>query len=41
VISVAHHGDVGVLSDALAEREQAPRKRLPVVDIAQFGGWKN
>ncbi|WP_321795035.1 nitroreductase family protein [Caballeronia sp. J97] len=41
VISVAHHGDAGVLSEALAEREQAPRKRLPVGDIARFGAWKN
>jgi nitroreductase len=41
VISVAHHGDAGGLSEALAEREQAPRKRLPVGEIAQFGGWKN
>jgi nitroreductase len=41
VISVAHHGDAGVLPEALAEREQAPRKRLPVVGIAQFGAWEN
>lgn len=41
VISVAHHGDAGALPEALAEREQAPRKRLPVANIAQFGAWDN
>ncbi|BCQ27417.1 nitroreductase family protein (plasmid) [Caballeronia sp. NK8] len=41
VISVAHHGDARALSEALAEREQAPRKRLPIGEIAQFGAWKS
>ncbi|BAO89761.1 nitroreductase family protein [Caballeronia cordobensis] len=40
VISVAHHGDAGALPAALAERERAPRARLSLADIAQFGGWK-
>jgi len=41
VISVAHYGDKATLSEPLAEREQAPRKRLPVSEIAQFGTWEN
>ncbi|MDR5818794.1 nitroreductase family protein [Caballeronia sp. LZ033] len=39
MISVAHHGDAQALPDALAERELAPRARLPIGQIAQFGGW--
>ena len=41
VISVAHHGDAAALPEALAERERAPRRRLPIGEIAQFGAWKN
>ncbi|SAK68476.1 nitroreductase [Caballeronia catudaia] len=40
VISVAHHGDARALPSALAERELAPRARLSLEDIVQFGGWK-
>ncbi|SAK96606.1 oxidoreductase [Caballeronia hypogeia] len=39
IISIAHHGDARALPDALAERELAPRARLALNDIAQFGGW--
>ncbi|BCQ26855.1 nitroreductase family protein [Caballeronia sp. NK8] len=39
MISVAHHGDAQSLPTALAEREHAPRARLPLERIAQFGGW--
>ncbi|MDR5758463.1 nitroreductase family protein [Caballeronia sp. LZ035] len=39
MISVAHHGDSQSLPAALAEREHAPRARLPLGKIAQFGGW--
>ncbi|MDR5784648.1 nitroreductase family protein [Caballeronia sp. LZ065] len=39
MISVAHHGDAQSLPAALAEREHAPRARLPLGQIAQFGGW--
>jgi nitroreductase len=38
-ISVAHHGDAQSLPAALAERETAPRARLPLEDIAFFNGW--
>ncbi|SAK67825.1 nitroreductase family protein [Caballeronia ptereochthonis] len=40
VISVAHHGDAQALPAALAEREAAPRARLPLDEIARFGGWQ-
>jgi nitroreductase len=40
MISVAHHGDVQALPAALAEREQAPRARLPLDQIAHFGKWR-
>lgn len=39
MISVAHHGDAQSLPAALAEREQAPRARLPLDQIAHFGAW--
>jgi nitroreductase len=39
MISVAHHGDAQALPAALAERESAPRARLPLADIAHFNGW--
>lgn len=39
MISVAHHGDAQMLPAALAEREQAPRARLPLDQIAYFGAW--
>ncbi|KMY84948.1 Oxygen-insensitive NADPH nitroreductase [Candidatus Paraburkholderia calva] len=39
MISVAHHGDAKGLPEALAEREQAPRARLPMGDLAHFGAW--
>ena len=41
VISVAHHGDARALPASLAERERAPRARLSLEDIAQFGGWRD
>ncbi|AQH02386.1 nitroreductase [Burkholderia sp. KK1] len=40
MISVAHHGDAQALPAALAEREQAPRARLPLHQIAHFGAWR-
>lgn len=40
MISVAHHGDARALPSTLAERERAPRARLALEDIAQFGGWR-
>jgi nitroreductase len=40
VISIAHHGDAGALPEQLAERERAPRARLPIEEIAHFGAWK-
>jgi nitroreductase len=39
MISVAHHGDVKTLPEQLAERENAPRARLSVAEIASFGAW--
>ncbi|MDR5816670.1 nitroreductase family protein [Caballeronia sp. LZ033] len=39
MISVAHHGDAQALPAQLAEREAAPRARLPLEKIAHFGGW--
>jgi nitroreductase len=39
MISVAHHGDAHALPPALAEREQAPRSRMPLGQIAHFGAW--
>ncbi|BAN26282.1 nitroreductase family protein [Caballeronia insecticola] len=39
MISVAHHGDAQTLPAALAEREHAPRARLPMERIAHFGAW--
>jgi nitroreductase len=39
VISIAHHGDLQALPEALAEREQAPRARLELGEIAYFGEW--
>jgi nitroreductase len=40
MISVAHHGDAKGLPEGLAEREGAPRARLPLDQIATFGEWK-
>lgn len=40
MISVAHHGDVQSLPAALAEREHAPRARLPLDRIVHFGAWR-
>jgi nitroreductase len=40
VISIAHHGDARALPASLAERELAPRARLSLEDIAQFGAWR-
>jgi nitroreductase len=39
MISIAHHGDTKGLSEALVERELAPRARLPMDEIAGFGAW--
>ncbi|SAL40727.1 oxidoreductase [Caballeronia peredens] len=39
MISVAHHGVADTLPAALAEREAAPRTRLPLDEIAHFGAW--
>jgi nitroreductase len=39
MISVAHHGDAKALPAELAERELAPRARLPLDEIAWFGAW--
>jgi nitroreductase len=39
MISIAHHGEAEALPEALAEREQAPRARLALDEIAKFGGW--
>jgi nitroreductase len=39
MIAVGHHGDVQQLSDALRQREQAPRARLPLGEIAFAGAW--
>ncbi|WP_244818186.1 nitroreductase family protein [Caballeronia sp. Lep1P3] len=39
MISVAHHGDAQALPPELAAREAAPRARLPLEEIAHFGGW--
>lgn len=37
IISVAHHGDAVSLPADLAERERAPRTRLPIDDVVGFG----
>jgi nitroreductase len=39
MISIAHHGDATTLDETLAERENAPRARLPLGEIAHFGAW--
>jgi nitroreductase len=39
MIALGHPGDVNALNDALREREQAPRARLPVAEIAFDGAW--
>ena len=39
MIAIGHHGDVQQLNDKLREREQAPRARLPLGDIAFAGEW--
>jgi nitroreductase len=39
-ISIAQHGDVFSLPAGLAEREAAPRARLPLSEIARFGKWE-
>jgi hypothetical protein len=38
---VAHHGDARALPAELAERELAPRARLPLEAIAHFGAWSD
>jgi nitroreductase len=40
IISIAHHGDGQTLPAALIEREQAPRVRLALDEIAHFGAWR-
>ena len=39
MIAIGHHGDVQQLNDTLREREQAPRGRLALGDIAFAGEW--
>lgn len=39
MISIGHHGDAATLSDALRERESAPRARVALGEIAFDGAW--
>jgi hypothetical protein len=41
IISIAHYGDANKLDPALRDREKAARTRMPVVEIAYEGEWKN
>jgi len=41
MIAIGHHGDAQKLNDKLREREQAPRARLPLGEIAFAGEWGN
>ncbi|MCB1920830.1 MAG: nitroreductase family protein [Candidatus Competibacteraceae bacterium] len=40
MIAVGHPGPVEVLTDALREKEQAPRERKPLAQIAFDGRWE-
>ncbi len=39
MISLGHHGDKNTLDDALREREEAPRARVALAEIAFDGAW--
>ncbi len=39
MIALGHHGDADKLANPYREREQAPRTRLPLGDIAYGGTW--
>jgi hypothetical protein len=39
MIAVGHHGDIQQLEPELREREQAPRQRVPLAEIAYGGAW--
>jgi nitroreductase len=39
MIALGYPGDVNALSDALRERELAPRSRVPLTEIAFDGAW--
>jgi nitroreductase len=39
MIALGHHGDPALLDDVLRERENAPRVRAPIGEIAFDGAW--
>jgi nitroreductase len=39
MIAVGHHGDASKLNDSLRERENAPRARVPLGEVAFDGAW--
>ena len=39
MISLGHHGDPALLDGVLRERENAPRARVAIGEIAFDGGW--
>ncbi|MDB5780326.1 nitroreductase family protein [Caballeronia mineralivorans] len=39
MIALGHHGDPALLDDVLRERENAPRARAPIGEIAFDGAW--
>jgi nitroreductase len=40
IISLAHYGDTATLDDTLREREQGPRVRQPIGEVAYEGAWQ-